>query len=607
MVSKKLLMLGGLFAALSASPALAQENNTGGTGTKTGSSYAGRDMTYRGESYDVLDSTYVPGSRRDQHRKFLNNQYNFPAKPRSMWEVGVGVGQYSVSGDVPSLMAWQHGGYGFDVHVRKALGYIVSMRLDYTYGVAKGLQWQPSGNYRYNSAWYDNSGAGGASSKGYVPEGLGTAVKPTNSIFYNYRMESHQATLDFIASTNNIRFHKAHTGVGFYGFMGIGANAYQTWINTMGANGQDYTQLFAAVLAKYAPLGTQIDYSQRGDVRSALRNGLNGIAGMDNTYETGAESASHVRRPGIFGNHTLNPVFSYGAGAQFRVSRRMNISIEDRVTSVIGTDEDLMDGQRWAEQVPGSPVMTQNRDNINYASVGFNFNIGGGNKNVEPLYWLNPLDYSYGELSSPRHMVLPEPILSDADGDGIADQFDKCPGTPAGVAVDSHGCPMDTDGDGVPDDRDKQLITPTECQPVDADGVGKCPCNCPMVPGGGAVGCSNTITPGSIMFSGAAARITPAMQAQLAQLAAQMQAHPDCNVVVLGNGGGSKIAQQRSWERVNAVIEYMTEKHNITRNRFFFHYQDAGAPDNGVMYRGAQEGETGENNVVPPHPELHGR
>src|SRR5258706_11895123 len=32
-----------------------------------------------------------------------------------------------------------------------------------------------------------------------------------------------------------------------------------------------------------------------------------------------------------------------------------------------------------------------------------------------------------------------------------------------------------SDGDGVPDCKDKQLITPTECQPVDADGVGKCP------------------------------------------------------------------------------------------------------------------------------------
>ncbi len=63
------------------------------------------------------------------------------------------------------------------------------------------------------------------------------------------------------------------------------------------------------------------------------------------------------------------------------------------------------------------------------------------------------------------------------------------------------------------------------------------------------------------------------MQAQLATLSAQMQANPDCKVVVTGNGGGSKLEQQRSWDRVNAVIEYMSEKNNIDRNRFIFQYE----------------------------------
>jgi OOP family OmpA-OmpF porin len=30
----------------------------------------------------------------------------------------------------------------------------------------------------------------------------------------------------------------------------------------------------------------------------------------------------------------------------------------------------------------------------------------------------------------------------DSDGDGVSDYFDKCPGTPAGVAVDGAGCPL---------------------------------------------------------------------------------------------------------------------------------------------------------------------
>ena len=61
-------------------------------------------------------------------------------------------------------------------------------------------------------------------------------------------------------------------------------------------------------------------------------------------------------------------------------------------------------------------------------------------KGVEPLWWLNPLEYAYSEERNPRLMRLPKrvfaneqealeaqangDILPDADGDGITDQFD---------------------------------------------------------------------------------------------------------------------------------------------------------------------------------------
>lgn len=67
----------------------------------------------------------------------------------------------------------------------------------------------------------------------------------------------------------------------------------------------------------------------------------------------------------------------------------------------------------------------------------------------------------------------------DSDQDGVADCFDKCPDSLHVERVDSHGCPRDTDGDGLADYLDQQLITPGECFPVDANGIGICPCNCP--------------------------------------------------------------------------------------------------------------------------------
>ncbi|MBS1771630.1 MAG: OmpA family protein [Bacteroidetes bacterium] len=545
--------------------------------------WSGRDMTYRGQSYDVLDSSYVPGFRMKQHRKFMNHQYAFPARPRNMWEIGIGGGLYNVSGDVPTLMAWQSKKFrsmGFDVHVRKAWGYVFSTRLQYIYGVANGLQWQESRNYRWNPAWKDYYNAA-------ILENLN---QPTDPVFYNYRMEAHHLNLDFIASLNNIKFHKARTGISVYAFLGLGALAYNTRVNALDDNSATHKYDFYKIVG-FNNFTPEVHENHR-DIQKKLQDG------MDDTYETDAENERDHRRPSIFKNKTLQFAPSFGLGMQIRCSKRINISIEDRVT--MPWDDDLLDGQRWSEQVYGSPVQTNQNDGINYLSVGINFNLGNKRKNVEPLYWLNPLDHSYNELTYPRHMLLPDPILPDADGDGITDQFDKCPGTPMGVAVDSHGCPLDTDGDGVPDDRDKQLITPTECQPVDADGVGKCPC--PEGCGTVASSCGN-IGAGSITFDNNASKIRPAAQAQLATLAAQMQANPTCKVVVTGAGNGSKVQQQRSWDRVNAVIEYMSEKHGIDRNKFIFQYGTAGDA-NSVMYRSAMPGEEGPANVAPPFPNL---
>lgn len=581
MIKKKYLLLSGLCATLAAGPAFAQES-----GNTSSASYASRDMTYRGDSYDVLDTNYVPGKRMEQHRKYLNHQTAFPAKPRNMWEIGVAGGMYNVSGDVPSLFPWNGGGFGVSAHVRKALGYVTSLRLDYTYGIAKGLEYQPSTGYIDNPAWNGTNTRGAA----YNP--------PGESVFYNYRMESHQLNFDLVFSLGNILFHRSRPKVDPYIFGGLGANAYQTWINALDDNYNKYN--FAAIVNKYNTSANGFDLKNKKDIQKDLKDML------DDSYETDAESDAGTRRPKLGDKKTLNLVASLGGGIQFRLSPRVNLAIEDRVSFFPTVNEDLLDGQRWDENtttVPGVGkfgIKTQNKDAINYLSLGLNFNLGNRSKSVEPLYWLNPLDHAYNELANPRHMVLPEPILPDADGDGIADQFDKCPGTPSGVAVDSHGCPMDTDGDGVPDDRDKQLITPTECQPVDADGVGKCPCNCPN--GAGPSTCGG-IAPGSVQFQQGSSKISPAMQSQLATLAAQMQAFPDCKVVVMGNAGGSKVAQQRSWDRVNSVIEYMSEKNNIDRSRFIFQYEGQ-AGENTVNYRSANPGEEGPSNVAPPHPDL---
>ena len=258
-----------------------------------------------------------------------------------------------------------------------------------------------------------------------------------------------------------LRFHKAKTGFNLYMFGSIGAATYSTFYNALlGSDGLPYTALFNSVASQ-----PQTYSNRKEDIKKALK------AGMDNSFETMAER--DPLQPSL-GGAPLMAVFVFGAGAEFKLNNKFNLALEYKHTI---TKSDLIDGQQWQSNYNSatstSPAQTRDFDSYGFLSVGLNYNIG--KKSVEPLWWLNPLDYAYSEINAPRHMKLPKPILDDSDGDGVTDQFDLEPNTPKGCPVDTHGVSRDTDGDGVPDCKDKELITPTICQPVDADGVGKCP------------------------------------------------------------------------------------------------------------------------------------
>lgn len=93
---------------------------------------------------------------------------------------------------------------------------------------------------------------------------------------------------------------------------------------------------------------------------------------------------------------------------------------------------------------------------------------------------------------------VPKPP-EDSDKDGVNDDIDKCPGTPADTKVDKDGCPVkedsgnnppsttDTDGDGVPDTKDKCPGTLPGVE-VDKDG-------CAVVTDGGGTTPTNPTNP----------------------------------------------------------------------------------------------------------------
>jgi hypothetical protein len=508
--------------------------------------------------YDVYDSTVITPKRQPQQNEFWNNTYNFPAKPRNMWEVGVSGGLFNVSGDVPSVLPT----FGFSAHVRKALGYVFSLRLQYLSGTAKGLNWGAARNFSHNTAFSQyysapiGIGSGQTTIPGQAPE----------VVYYNYKNRTQDLSLQALVSLNNIRFHKNTSSFVVYGGAGFGASAYETMVNARNeAEGKDYSELFTNTFNNL-----EYKYANRKDIRKALRDG------MDDTYEEAAETQGE-RRPSL-GNQTLQFSATAIAGIEFKLGKRINIALEDRHSFI---HDDLLDGQQWQEHPLGEPVLSPNWDSYNYLSLGLNYNLG--KNSVEPLWWINPLDYVYGELNNPRHTKFPKPVLDDTDGDGVVDQFDREPNTPSGSQVDTHGVSKDSDGDGVPDYKDKQLITPTECQPVDADGVGKCPepeCCKNIKPAETAVVCPADYP--SLSYKGNIASLSSSNKAMLTAVAAKMKANPTCSITINGYPETSKAAQAVCQQRVDAVKMYLVQKEGISADRINTNCEVGGGDKNTV-------------------------
>jgi len=176
------------------------------------------------------------------------------------------------------------------------------------------------------------------------------------------------------------------------------------------------------------------------------------------------------------------------------------------------------------------------------------------------------------------------PSQLDADGDKVTDALDKCPNTPKGEPVDANGCSAsqrDTDGDGVKDNVDKCPDTPKGEQvdangcsdsqkDDDADGVPNSRDKCPNTPVRTTVdenGCPVLFQPGTktlilkgVTFATGKSDLTPESQEALKPVAASLAARPDVRVEVQGhtdNTGSRAVNMRLSKARADAVEKFL--------------------------------------------------
>lgn len=511
MASKKYTLTLGLISLMS-SAAFSQQSDAG---------------------YDWRDSSKIATRNLPQQSEFLNNQYPYPAQPRSMWELGFGAGPSFIIGDVKAKAD-----VGGSITLRKALSNTFSYRVGYF----------------------------GSYNQGY-PSGYQQQFNPSVRAYQNW---THMAGLDLIASLNPNSHHRGNPKTNIYVLGGLNLIASKVFYRNPGSPsaqhiGNNYSVFY----------GTGIPNTKAGTI----------------TTFGGTEDRTTERKP-----WALLAGASAGAGIAFKLSNKINVGIEQRFTF---TPYDYLDAFKAGKS----------NDVYSFTSARLNLNLGSSAKKVQPLWWLNGNNFIYNELNAPQHMKLPTPVLPDADGDGVTDQFDMEPNTPAGVPVDVRGVAKDSDGDGVPDYKDKELLTAQKCFPVDADGVGNCPepaCCTELrnridsgLIGGGNCGLTNLP---SIQFRAGRATLSKEATSLLASAAADIKGSPACRVRVIGHAASDKRAQQLSWDRVNAVIRYLVEKQGISEDRFIFSYNEGEGDPNTVDLIGTTE--SGPNTVPAPHPNL---
>jgi OOP family OmpA-OmpF porin len=141
-----------------------------------------------------------------------------------------------------------------------------------------------------------------------------------------------------------------------------------------------------------------------------------------------------------WGDKNVKELFApVGAGVKFRLS--------DALALNLGYTVSFVQGYNFAG-VHTYPTFSH----YSYTYGGLEYTFGP--KSKQNLEWVNPVAQMYDELydAALRQEVealkgrvtnvetAVNDLKKDSDGDGVADQFDKCPGTAAGSVVDGSGC-----------------------------------------------------------------------------------------------------------------------------------------------------------------------
>ena len=529
-----------------------------------------------------LDIPSYEGSTgfQDEEKSASEDNY-FPPKPKHGTEIGLNFGTQFITGDVSAGAGW-----GVGLHVRRAFNYTLSWRLQGVYGKTTGLDqrlstFAGSGVQLHQGQWRN---------KGYQK----------NTTYYrNYKTSLVSTSAHLVVNVSNILFHKKSNKWNVSIFAGPSLLGYEGATNILGTDGGAYTKTNGT-------LGMQsVPGSGEGSIFTTFnRDKVKAIkANLDDTYETefiyednrnphasnfrdprGGKNMNLLSKEGI----ALIPGLDIGFGVSRKINDKINIGLEYQFMFSLNDDID------------GHDKVNSNIDVPQYVNLKINYNFNP-KEGVEPLYWVNPLVNPNERIAKLEREKVE---LKDTDGDGVLDNFDDEPDTPADTPVDTRGRTLDSDGDGVADADDVEPYTAYD-QIANVDSKGAAPkakvCESCLTKEDilaigkeakwdekgetktivqGKTGCSDWFLP-MIHFDLNKVALKSESKAQLHHIAQVMKQCPEICIVAVGHTdklSSDDYNQKLSYKRAKAAVDYLIQVYGISPSRLKVNYSGKNTP-----------------------------
>ncbi len=198
----------------------------------------------------------------------------------------------------------------------------------------------------------------------------------------------------------------------------------------------------------YTVSGEKLSYNYMPD--GTIRDGAGKIITRDYIYET------DLRDLNLYGLGSYNQstfAVPLEVGLDFKVSDRVIMRLGHSFHYTFTDNIDNI-SSKATTGIKGNKL----NDMFGHTFVSFHFDLFTSDKTIT-------VQKLFAEVDSFDYT-----LVEDNDFDGKADIIDKCLNHPAGLDVDSVGCPFDDDKDGVPNYADKEPNTRLKAM-VDANGV----------------------------------------------------------------------------------------------------------------------------------------